>query len=216
MKQTIKFMSTAALLLSGTANAAIYDITGVLSGVDNGFGFSGFHYAGNLGTGVDADGNPMTGTQLVDIPAATGLFGTYNDVTGDFYVQLATDFSYVPTFELNGTLLFDNTGFLDPTSTLTITFNTATLLGDLSTNMVFDAGQVCCSGTNPPNSFSNGLLSLWGANSTPELDSLFPDNNAEVLGLDLRLQLTPVPVPAAVWLFGSGLLGLIGIARRKV
>ena len=26
---------------------------------------------------------------------------------------------------------------------------------------------------------------------------------------------TAVPVPAAVWLFGSGLLGLIGIARRK-
>jgi hypothetical protein len=26
---------------------------------------------------------------------------------------------------------------------------------------------------------------------------------------------SPVPIPAAVWLFGSGLLGLIGIARRK-
>lgn len=26
---------------------------------------------------------------------------------------------------------------------------------------------------------------------------------------------TPVPVPAAVWLFGSGLLGLVGVARRK-
>lgn len=26
---------------------------------------------------------------------------------------------------------------------------------------------------------------------------------------------TAVPVPAAVWLFGSGLLGLVGIARRK-
>ena len=25
-----------------------------------------------------------------------------------------------------------------------------------------------------------------------------------------------VPVPAAVWLFGSGLLGLIGVARRKI
>jgi len=24
-----------------------------------------------------------------------------------------------------------------------------------------------------------------------------------------------VPIPAAVWLFGSGLLGLIGVARRK-
>lgn len=28
-------------------------------------------------------------------------------------------------------------------------------------------------------------------------------------------ELTPVPVPAAVWLFGSGLLGLVAIARRK-
>ena len=26
---------------------------------------------------------------------------------------------------------------------------------------------------------------------------------------------SPVPIPAAVWLFGSGLLGLIGVARRK-
>ena len=26
---------------------------------------------------------------------------------------------------------------------------------------------------------------------------------------------SPVPVPAAVWLFGSGLLGLVGFARRK-
>ena len=26
----------------------------------------------------------------------------------------------------------------------------------------------------------------------------------------------PVPIPAAVWLFGSGLLGLIGIIRKKV
>jgi hypothetical protein len=26
---------------------------------------------------------------------------------------------------------------------------------------------------------------------------------------------TPVPIPAAVWLFGSGLLGLAGIVRKR-
>ena len=26
----------------------------------------------------------------------------------------------------------------------------------------------------------------------------------------------PIPVPAAIWLFGSGLIGLVGIARRKI
>jgi len=28
-------------------------------------------------------------------------------------------------------------------------------------------------------------------------------------------QASVVPIPATVWLFGSGLLGLVGIARRK-
>ena len=32
---------------------------------------------------------------------------------------------------------------------------------------------------------------------------------------DVYLGVAAVPVPAAVWLFGSGLLGLIGVARRK-
>jgi hypothetical protein len=29
------------------------------------------------------------------------------------------------------------------------------------------------------------------------------------------MYLAPVPIPAAVWLFASGLFGLIGVARRK-
>jgi len=34
--------------------------------------------------------------------------------------------------------------------------------------------------------------------------------------IDLHIQApAPVPVPAAAWLFGSGLLGLVGMARRK-
>ncbi len=40
-----------------------------------------------------------------------------------------------------------------------------------------------------------------------------PDIN-QALIVD-NLNFSPVPVPAAAWLFGSGLIGLIGIARRK-
>jgi hypothetical protein len=32
---------------------------------------------------------------------------------------------------------------------------------------------------------------------------------------DASLTVTAVPVPAAVWLFGSGLIGLVGVARRR-
>lgn len=50
---------------------------------------------------------------------------------------------------------------------------------------------------------------------------LFPDNGSwlEDPSSDFAFQVggtvSAVPVPAAVWLFGSGLIGLAGIARRK-
>lgn len=34
-------------------------------------------------------------------------------------------------------------------------------------------------------------------------------------GGEIRGQVSTIPIPAAVWIFSSGLLGLIGIARRK-
>ena len=36
-----------------------------------------------------------------------------------------------------------------------------------------------------------------------------------VTGTWVDFSMSPVPVPAAAWLLGSGLLGLVGIARRK-
>lgn len=74
----------------------------------------------------------------------------------------------------------------------------------------------------------NTTLDVWtemGVGTAPA-----PDNTAEVRFIVLGLmasggagffddisatQVNPVPVPAAVWLFGSGLIGLIGIARRR-
>ena len=36
-----------------------------------------------------------------------------------------------------------------------------------------------------------------------------------ISGNTLAVDLAPIPVPAAVWLFGTGLLGIVAIARRR-
>ena len=51
-----------------------------------------------------------------------------------------------------------------------------------------------------------GLVAVVGIDASTGL--------SDGTGVEL-ISTTVVPVPAAVWLFGSGLLGLIGVARRK-
>jgi len=41
------------------------------------------------------------------------------------------------------------------------------------------------------------------------------ESEIEMYGISVIPALEPVPVPAAAWLFGSGLIGLVGVARRK-
>jgi hypothetical protein len=50
----------------------------------------------------------------------------------------------------------------------------------------------------------------------PLVDLNGSDINAFYLqGVALSVSVSAVPVPATVWLFGSGLIGLFGIARRN-
>jgi len=71
-------------------------------------------------------------------------------------------------------------------------------------------GGGATAGTDINATLSN--VALFRIYSNPDLTDYRGEKITGTLGVD---NITAVPLPAAVWLFGSGLLGLIGIAKRK-
>jgi hypothetical protein len=68
-------------------------------------------------------------------------------------------------------------------------------------------------------SITNGSWSGLLSNITElriqiELVDNTSSGGGDIAGID-NVNLSSIPIPSAVWLFGSGLLGLIGMARRK-
>lgn len=61
------------------------------------------------------------------------------------------------------------------------------------------------------------VLSLVTLNLNGTLDVILTATQGDFLFIDATLNAdhAVVPVPAAIWLFGSGLLGLVGMARRR-
>jgi hypothetical protein len=61
-----------------------------------------------------------------------------------------------------------------------------------------------------------GIDSLGTRNIHLRVSDIFGATSVTTAQLEvLDASLKPVPVPAAAWLFGSGLIGLVGVARRK-
>ncbi len=158
-------------------------------------------------------------TASSDAFTATGTASSFEDDGVGPAIGIDTgSFDLAASIDNNGVL---SAGTLTITGTITsLGFNTGTLLTGTLTNLGFPA-----SGSGDPLEFlfnvtggdlagayglSGGIiLSQSGFNGGFAVDF----NNAAFSGVaDTG---TVVPVPAAVWLFGSGLLGLIGFARRR-
>jgi hypothetical protein len=142
-----------------------------------------------------------------------------------------TDFIQIgPIFDTNGAELamFDDSDF----------GGTALTIGDAGGQVVFtDNGGSWNAEFFDVNGISGGSITLsvdnsfvlgmtWDGGSTYYTDSSYtlvsaPDDygiaftDGEVTGRTLAIDVAPIPVPAAVWLFGTGLLGLVGVARRR-
>jgi hypothetical protein len=153
----------------------------------------------------------------IDVAADITRFDLGSGWNGQMDIQLTTgDYGGLTTLGFALTTDANDTLFNDPTPFL--------LLSDPST----DVTQFFNDNINGWEFYSWG--SSITAGGTTDLTSHFapmafdPNEHyyAFVAGgsalptsVDLDLQVSAVPVPAAVWLFGSGLLGLAGFNRRK-
>ena len=198
-----KLLPCIALSLISTASQAV---TVSFSGVMDGFNAGPF-----------SGGTAFTGSFILDESvAATGGVSTFSGAVDNFMLEIdgnvftgnngtarqfssasgATDFFTVDIGGANGSVsgiagLDVFTGFSVDWRGPNLFSDTTVLAHDLT---VADFGYTRV---------------IFGFNSLAS-DSVI--DNASVINFG---SVSAVPVPAAVWLFGSGLLGLVGVARRK-
>jgi hypothetical protein len=109
------------------------------------------------------------------------------------------------------------------------------ILGSTTSSVCLQPGGVCAPNEFLPASGEEWTLALFADSGWFSDGSVIPDNlpatySALLVGFEFdaagteigavfatvnSVTVSAVPVPAAAWLFGSGLLGLLGIARRK-
>ena len=197
-------ISGALAMTVAQAQTVISEVLYDAAGTDNGnvfvelYGTPGTILNGLFLEGVNgADGNVYSSTALTGVIPGDGVFVIGDDVgdgttlVGNVDLVLNVDYQNGP----DSVVLRDANGVLD-----------ALGYGD------FTGGVFAGEGNAAPD--VSGGFSLVRVN--PSLDS--NDNLADFISLDVptpgSVPVSAVPVPPAVMLFLSGMLGLVGVARR--
>lgn len=168
---------------------------------------------------VDGSGN-LLGANGVDVPGVgtfnvifdngtcISLFDGCNDA-GDFAFSSQTDAETAALALLNSVFLDVAEGQFDSDPPLTNGCSFLTVCDAVipygNTSSPPDSVLVIFTINGDGDTFTDDILST----SIDRSSDLSDHSNAT------WAVFSPVPIPAAVWLFGSGLIGLIGIAKRK-
>ena len=148
---------------------------------------------------------------------------TILDVTFDDGTALNGSFAYDAVANRIDTWFLETTTSSNSGSVSGYSYNSGTAyISDLSSGYISferndDSGflEIAFSPllSNNGGTFTAETLDVWEEEFSPLVarGSLSTAGSGSYNGIPV----SAVPVPAAVWLFGSGLLGLIGVARRK-
>ena len=209
MKKPTVFLCSMLLVLFSTLSAveaATFDVdlndwysSGFLVSSDGKVAISsesaGYDYSGS---GISSDGSWLSRDYELD-----------SDFLGRIPTRIAFDFAY--TLELEVSYDYGGTSLSitvdgDPYNFKTIWFREESDIGNFS----YDLTQLYDDFTGVPASsiqfdFNVGLVRNVPSSDLPNASSALCISNVK---LDL------VPIPGAVWLFGSGLIGLVGIRSK--
>ena len=170
----------------------------------------------------------LTIASISNVSAATYTID-FGSITGSYSNSLAvTDFLSI---SMPGGFFIDPTDiFGNPTPALTnangtpvsFTFDTSRVnvsslsLGGISNNapVTIDVfGSINNTSLSTSNNWTE-TTNVSGLGNIAQFDLTLLESSVTFVQFEYD-PVSAVPVPAAVWLFGSGLIGLIGVARRK-
>lgn len=146
---------------------------------------------------------------------------SYEDTDGTGTLNINSSSTIYGDMEINNAMLTtNNNGSLHVVGTINFLTlgSSSTFFGDMAITYGLDDSNSVTQFSYSPIAYNgsnqNGLLMIDGPLAGHLLE--FNTTTSLLAYIDNPFPVySPVPVPAAVWLFGSGLIGLIGIARRK-
>ncbi len=171
--------------------------------------FSVTDVAGTSGQGATATNWTLTDTSSWSTRTTTNNSWSFASIPGETTDRLHMGLDFTITFDRNVTsILF---AFEDNDTIADGGFDFGLIPTEIG------GSNISLSGSRMIIAGSGGWALFTGLNTTSLSHTRFNSDGVDIAWFVLDSQpVSSVPVPAAVWLFGSGLLALSGFARRKI